>query len=829
MKKKQLGALLAAAVLLLTALGGAAAENMEPRLTLNAVARYPKESYPLDLTGRTEDIPYLLTVVNTGDAPCPLRLLICRTGAGPREERLFQETVLEAGGSLTFLHFQRFSRGDLLPGTESESTLGLVEIAFTVEGGENGEYASNEARLSHSISAAPAAGLPAAGGEFIQLELETTGAPVHPAGYQAGEKIGYQARVTNLSSLTLPAVELRELNGAEETDRELERILRLAPGEQRTLSFTHTVEEEDLARGYLYSVVSAEWTHPLTQETLVSRSAPAVAMTLSGLGSPRPMGDGIQLTASLESVPGNGSYYVPGETAHIALRAVNASSSALNQIALMNLPQDAAASPLAGFPSLLPGEEAKADLYYSVTDLDAQLGSIRCFAAAKAADVYGNQAIYVSEPLTAPAGRAQAESPASEANGIAALTTARGLTLIQQEISKPAQGGAYQAGETISYEIIVFHGENEGVWDVWACSTLADSPDGRIGRAEQMQPADFSRFSFEHTVTEAEEKAGCVVSWAYAEAEQNGRILGLCRADAPVVSPAGSGNANSQGGFALPLNGDGCSLTLLAKGANAAEYSQHLCARHAEIYKAVSALTAAAEKDETLLAAWEQAAALWTEELNALYGEYLAAASGTARMAVIQEKAACFASLESERALMSRICAQAPVQAARAVAEETMRRCLELCGEGHSASGERAGGLFRDSLGKIVSAGAPDGCTRMTMLNQDETVQYRVTLCPRHSIVEEAARALLETAAPDRNAYDLWFAALGMMLKEQYEKGGEDIRSAAEVYALRMDRYLAARSETLALLYPDDPGTAREAAAQSAMRWVLDLCGEGLD
>ena len=825
MMKKKLSVLLAA-LLLLTALGGAAAEDQRPCLILNAAARYPRESYSLDLTGRTENIPYLLTVTNTGDAPCPLRLLRCRVG-DTRIEDLFQDTVLEAGQSLTFVRFQQFSRDDLLPGTESEGTLGLVEIAFTVEGGENSEYASNEARVSHRVSAAPAAGLPVPGAEFVQIELKVTGAPVHPAGYQAGEKIGCQAQVTNLSSLSLPAVALREISGGETQPRLIEEIAGLAPGEQRTLAFTHMVDEEDLARGYVYSAVSAAWTDPVTQEALTGVSAPVVAMTLRGLENPRPAGDGIRLTATLESTPGSGSCFVPGETARISLRAVNVSSSALNQIALLDLSPDAAPGALAEIPSLMPGEEAKADLYYTVTELDALLGRICCFAAAKAADVYGNQEIYVSEPLTAPAGRAQAdEGPLSEADGIAALNTARGLTLIQQETSKPAQGGAYKAGETVSYEIIVFHGESEGVWDVKVCSSLADGP---VGRAEQLRPADFARFSFEHTVTEAEENAGCVVSWAFAEAEQNGRFLGLCRAGAPTVSPAGSGNADSQGGFALPLNGEGCSLTLLAKGANAAEYSQHLCARHAEIYKAVNELTAAAETEEALAAAWERAAALWTEDLEALYGEYLAAASGTARMAVIQEKAACFASLESERALMDRIYAAAPAQAARIAAEEAMRRCLELCGDGHSAPAPRTDSLFRDGLDKIVSAGAAEDCGRMTMLNQDETVRYRDTLCALHSTVEQAALALLETAEEGQSARGLWFAALRTILKAQYEKGGEEIRSAAEVYVLRQDSYLAARAETLALLYPGDLGTALEAAAQSAARCVLALCREGLN
>ena len=662
--------------------------------------------------------------------------------------------------------------------------------------------------------------------ELVRITLDVTGTSVHPAGYQPGEKVSYQALVLNLSSQALPALRLLELNGAEEGSREIEQFGELAPGEQRTIAFTHTVEEEDLARGYLYSAVSAAWTDPTTQKALISNSAPRVVMTLSSLSSPQPSGGGIQLTASLTGAPANGTYYIPGETAHISLRAENASSSALNHITLLDLSADGAGA-VAEISSLLPGEEAEADLDYTVTELDALLGRLCCITAARAADVYGNQEMSVSDPLTAPVGRAEGTGSDSEADSIASLSTARGLTLIQRETSAPAQGGAYQAGETVSYEIIVFHGESEEVYDVWVCNSLADGPDGRVDRAEQLRPGDFARFSFEHTVTEAEEKAGCVVSWAFAEAEQDGRFLGLCRASAPVLSPAGSGEALSQGGFTLPLDGDGCSLTLLAKGSNAAEYSQHYCARHAELYKTVKDLTEAAETEEALLDAWEQAAALWTEDLNALYGEYLAAASGTARMAVMQESAACEASLTNLRDLMDQVYADTPSQAARATAEEIMRRCLELCGDGHSAPEKRTDSIFQSNLGKIVSAGA-DVCGRMTMLNQDETVQYRDTLCAGHSAVEEAANALLESAEDGQNAQELWFAALRATLNKQYEKDGRENPSAA-VFALRLDRYLAARAETLALLYPDDPQAAQEAAAQSVMRAVLALCREGLD
>ena len=185
MMKKRLEALLFAMILLLTAMGGAAAEEKEPCLVLNAVARYPREIYPLDLMGMTEEIPYLLTVTNTGGAACALSHLRCQIGDAWKASS-FLNTVLEPGQSVTFLHSQRFFRDDLVPGTASEGTLGTVEIVFTVHGGESGEYASNEARFAHRISAAKA-DFPTVGAEQVQTELQVIGASVHPAGYQAGE------------------------------------------------------------------------------------------------------------------------------------------------------------------------------------------------------------------------------------------------------------------------------------------------------------------------------------------------------------------------------------------------------------------------------------------------------------------------------------------------------------------------------------------------------------------------------------------------------------------------------------------------------------------
>ena len=135
MMKKRLGALLIVMILILTALGGAAAEEKEPRLALNAAAWYPKESYSLDLMGKTEDIPYLITVTNMGEAPCALQTLVCQIG-DERTADSFQGSVLEAGKSVTVLHYQQYAIDDLLPGTESEGALGTVEITFTAKGGE---------------------------------------------------------------------------------------------------------------------------------------------------------------------------------------------------------------------------------------------------------------------------------------------------------------------------------------------------------------------------------------------------------------------------------------------------------------------------------------------------------------------------------------------------------------------------------------------------------------------------------------------------------------------------------------------------------------------
>ena len=816
MMKKRLGALLFVLVLLLTALSGGAAEEKEPRLILTAVARYPRESYPLDLMGRTESISYLLTVTNAGEAACALQSLCFQAGDHWSADS-FPDTVLEAGQSVTFLHEQRFSREDILPDTEKEDILGEADILFMVIGGENSEYVSNEALVSQYISAA-AADFPSPGAELVQVRLKVNGASVHPAGYQAGERISYQVQVTNLSSQALSGLLLEELSGGDAAARQITTIDGLASGEQRTVAYTHTVNESDLSRGYLYSAVSAVWTDPATQEALASRSAPKVVMTLRGVSAPQPAGGGVQLTASLVSTPANGSYYVPSETVRISLRAVNASSSALNQVKLLDL-ADTGAGFLAEISSLLPGEETTAELACIVTEADALLGSLCRAAAVQAADVYGNRELTVSELLTVPVGQAENAAP----------NIRQGLTLVQRETSAPAQGGAYRAGETVSYEIIAFHVAGEGAWDVSVRDILADGPDGLVGRVEQLGSGDFARFTFDHTVTEAEEQAGRVTAWAYATAEQDGTYLGMSRAAAPSVSPAGNGEAVSQGSFDLPLSGDGCSLTLLAKGSDAAEYSQHYCARHAEISKTVNDLTAAAETDDALLAAWEQAAVLWTEELEALYTDCLATASGTARMAVIQERIASLESLKSLRALMDQVYAETSSQSARFVAEEAMRRCMELFCHGHSAPNDRPDSLFQNGLGKIVSTSAADACGRRTLFAQDETVHYRDTLCAAHCMVEEAAETLLENADNGQSARELWFSALRTSLNERYEKGGEETKATVGLYLLRMNQYLAAHAETLALLYPDDPQAAQEAAAQSVMRAVLALCREGLD
>ena len=820
MKCKRLAALILAMIMIMACAPGGLAEEKEPRLGLTALVRYPKESYALNPFGITNEIPFLVTVTNSGEAPCPLQTL--RVKAGNRWYACpIQGPALDKGQSFTCLFGQHLYPDDLLPDTAGSGTLGTAEIIFIVTGGENGEYVSNEEKLCLRVSDEITDGLSPDGAEQVLLSVDVTGASVHPAGYQAGEKVSFQARVQNRSSQTLPALTLWEINGSGENEkREIGRITDLAPGEEQTPAYVHTITEADLERGYLYSAVSAAWDDPDGGKGLAACSVPAVVMTLNGLSAARSAGNGIRLILTLAEEPANGRYFTPGETARLSLRAANVSSAALYHVALEG--PDAAVE----IPSLLPGEETEAHLDYTVTELDALAGVWRFRSTAQTTDVYGNQEIFVSNSLDLPTGPAADAQPAPEIGLLSALNAAQPLTVLQREISSPAQGGAYRAGETIEYEIIVFRGAGEGALDVWACSSLDGDILGRVDRAEQLEPGDFVRFSHRHTVTEEEEKAGCVVCWAFAEVEWDGRFLDVYKAEAPVISPAGNGGALSQGGFALPLPEDGCHLTLLAKGTNAAEYSQDFCARHASLYKTMQEQTAAAETEEAQRDAWDQAAALWTKDLETLYGEYLAAASGAARMAVMQERSACMESLESLRALLDQAYAGTPAQAARVAAEEAMRRCLDLCGDGHTAPEARTSSIFRDALGRIVSTGAADACGRMTLLSQDGAVQYRDTLCDAHSRAEAAAAALLRQEGQCEQARSVWLAALQTGLNARCDAAGPEIRSAAAVFILRMDRYLAARAETLALLYPDDPQSAAEAAAQAAMRCVLALCRE---
>ena len=779
-------------------------------LVLNAAAQYPKESYSLDMLGRTEYIPYILTITNLQDQSCGLSAFSVTVGETTQVYPV-ERTSLAPGTSISFPYYHQFTKADILEETANDASLGYVMIAFSAVGfaGEE-EVSASQARLMHRISArTPENVLPPQQDIASQVLLSSVPSQTQEEAWKVGEAIPYHIEITNRSNTAISALTLREWPHAGQTEaRFIDTLKDMQPGESRALDYAYTVTAEDAAQGYVYMLLSASWVDASSGTVAVCCASPWTAPALRAEDS-QAAASGLSLALRAVNPPQNGAYYTPGETVQFTVTAGNKSERALHQVTIQN---PANQTILASIDTLAPGEEKTYTAFYGITQLDAALGRAALLAWAKAQDEGGSETAAASSPLLLSVGGGEKAA----------------VTVLQKVKNLPKNGVAFQFGEKIAYEITVI-GAGQDITALTVYSSLDASVSSSVGEAEALGAGEIFRCGYEHTVTAEEAEAGYIISGAYAAYETESGS-GFEAVKEPAVSRTGAAVASSaQGGrLSLPIadSGDYCALTLTAKGANAAEYTQHYCARHAAISQMVNELISQAGEGEEKAEAWQSALLLWKDEMDGLYQQYMDAAHGSARLAVAAERLAFLNYLNAFGAQLEQLPAAYPAWRAQRMAEAVMAHCAELCYGLHRAGTPRPDSLTSGAYSRMLSTGDLDACMRMTLVSPNEDVHYRHNLCAVHSAVDEGYTLLIEQNGEEslRQAAFLWLSALQRDLNSLYRQKEGEAQASIARFASAYAQYLAARSDTLSLLYPAAPNTAQEALALEMMAQAEEIC-----
>ena len=248
-------------------------------------------------------------------------------------------------------------------------------------------------------------------------------------------------------------------------------------------------------------------------------------------------------------------------------------------------------------------------------------------------------------------------------------------------------------------------------------------------------------------------------------------------------------------------------------------YATDYCAKHKGIADAAASLVASADGDEALLAAWEQAAGLWNEALDAEYAAMLGAAGDDEKSLVLKEHVLFYAQLEARREALALEYPDDPVRPARWAANQLMGKTAELCALRHGANAE-------GEPEAVEPAQAAERCA--TVQEPTETGERRTeALCAVHRATDAAAEALLAGAGAPEQAWQtvgqLWRANLDGIMNARRLSADEATRAAIDAEGEAFDAWLEGYE---AFLSATQPETANEQIALAIRARVIDACAE---
>ncbi|MBR1583964.1 MAG: hypothetical protein IJ662_00300 [Clostridia bacterium] len=781
----------------------------EPVIKLVAAA-WTEEPLHFDGMGNTPEVQYTLTVSNVGEGPCTLHSILVTLPDGNDSIDLGGVTLLPGGTPVNQPYGHVYSEADV------DAMDGLLHVAFQARGEGNGQpYDSTLQALTHKVTQ-KAEGWKIPDATAVRVSKVILSQPADPAGYHLGEEISYAVTVTNVSSIAIPSLAILDgLIGP----GDLDTLTNLEPMESRTVSngYRYTVAEQDVLNGQVYNVASAVWTDPVSGNTLSQASDPVVAYTAAEQKTA-----GVQVKIEYVEPPQNGAFYVENEQFHIRVSWENSAEETLYNVAV----HDAQAEWISAAPggyllqggTLLPGEGDSFVYLYTVDSIDVAIQAVDDAALITAVTAGGEERQNIAYE-SQPAGKEQAWAA---------------LALTKEETSVPANGEYYVEGETIAYRLTYTNVGAETLTDVRLYDVLNDSVTfSGFASSSTFQPGDSKTFPYKYTVTAADAQAGQVRNSAYALFTAPNKT-GVPVYSNIVVSRTGEApiDPDEPFGGVTPGLGDSCVLTLTGLGDGAAEYTLTLCADHAEAWERTRSNTMKDREDPSFARnGWNTVANLWKTELDELYQALMDASTGDARTAVAQERAAFYAYVNAQQALLTAQWPDQPHLAVKWAAELLMRQTCALCYAVHNAPEARPDSRFGHGYDRLSVSGDVALCQRLEEIASDGNVIVTSLLCAEHGKTQDIIEELMAgaytpeaQAAAFTRAGRLYQGALDMDTTARYMAAGDDLRPLIAQGRIALDELMDKENDLLAFLYPDHPEIVSEVLSQHWRDALIDHC-----
>ena len=314
----------------------------------------------------------------------------------------------------------------------------------------------------------------------LTIDKVTTSEPANGSSYALGETITYKITATNDGNLTLTNVKVvDELTGDEW------EIASLAPGASEEFDTSYTVTEADILAGSVVNTATAEATSP-------DPDKPDVPVNPGEEEEPTET-EKPSLFVEKTAQPDEDGVYNLGDEIHYVIKVTNNGNVTVNDITV----KDELTGDEWQLDSLTPGESEEYHATYTVTEEDILAGSITNVATAEGTDPDEDPVDQEGEE-TVPTDSADSH-----------------LTIHKATTSDPGDDGAYDLGDTITYEIIAANDGNVTLNNV----VVTDELTGDEWIIETLAPGASETFEAEYVVTEEDIHNGSVVNEATATAE----------------------------------------------------------------------------------------------------------------------------------------------------------------------------------------------------------------------------------------------------------------------------------------------------------------------
>ena len=284
--------------------------------------------------------------------------------------------------------------------------------------------------------------------------------------YDLNEIIEYEVEVKNIGSITLNNVVVNDDNSEEKTAT----IDTLAPGETKSVNFTHVVTEADIKAGKVINRATVKDTpsNEVTTDTEEPREAVELTKTVIG-----------------EDENKDGKYAL-GEIIHYEVSVKNIGNVTLSNVVVNDGNSDEKTKTI---DTLVPGETKSVEFTHKVVEDDIKAGKVVNKATVK--DTPSNTV----------------ETPTENPKEAVELTK----TVTGEDENKD---GKYALGETIHYEVSV---KNIGNVTLKNVEVKDGNSKEKTATIPTIEPGDTKSVNFTHVVTEDDIKAGEVINKATAK------------------------------------------------------------------------------------------------------------------------------------------------------------------------------------------------------------------------------------------------------------------------------------------------------------------------